>query len=304
MTYSIIHKLLWITLITYHVSSAQGFQQPTAQQIIDQWFSIDSHFDINMDQQVTSTDEKITTYSLNFISDDQSPVNGILTVPHSHKKPISLAFLLHAMGTDQQLWWQDNKIHGHDMTKTLLDQGYAVLTLDARRHGQRQLDDLSAKDIIAKAHSDEPRLYTDMIIGSIRDYRLVMQWLRAQASFSEVDKTLIVGYSMGAQMALILASYETNIDQVIAMVPPYVKANISPVAPRLHVHNIKNAQVFILAAKQDPYSSIENTQLTFDHITSQNKSIQWFDSGHLLPSDYYLEVLSFIKQSSDKKVQP
>lgn len=280
---------------------ANGFTKPTTNEIIDQWFSFDSSFDIAMQKELIHADQEIQQFSLSFISDDHQQVHGTLTIPRQHSGQLSLALLLHAMGSDQQLWWQDNKIHGHEISKNLLNKGYAIVTLDARRHGQRKIDQLTPRDMINKAHSSEPRLYTDMIIGTVRDYRLVLNWLKKQDPFVDNVKTLAAGYSMGAQMALILASYESSINKVIAMVPPYVKAINSPVAPRLHAEKITEAQVLFLAAKKDPYSSSQQTQLVFDHITSKNKTLQWFNSGHLLPSDYYLSVLSFI---NDQKVQP
>ncbi len=286
--------------IICHICKADDFQKPTTEQIIEQWFAIDTSFDITMHKELISSDENHQQYSLKFVSDDQQQVNGTLTIPQAHTGQLSIALLLHAMGSDQQLWWQENKIHGHKITQTLLKKGYAVITLDARRHGQRKIDKLTPKDIINKAHSSEPRLYTDMIIGTVRDYRLLLHWIKKQTLFSNDTKMLVAGYSMGAQMALLLASFESSIEKVIAMVPPYVKNTISPVAPRLHVSKINKANILFLAAQKDPYSTIEQNQMVFDHIASKNKELKWFDSGHLLPNDYYLTVLSFINNQTDK----
>lgn len=207
------------------------------------------------------------------------------------------------MGTDQNLWWSPNKINGQKISDKLLESGYAVLTLDARRHGERVVDDLGPRDMIAKARSDQPRLYTDMIIGTVRDYRIALNWAKKELQL-ENTPVLVAGYSMGAQMSLLLASYESAIKQVMVMVPPYVSEPLSPVAPRLHVSRINKAEVMILAAKQDPYSTQENYQLVFDKIASTNKSMKWFESGHLLPADYYHSALDFIENLSHSTTQP
>jgi esterase/lipase len=133
-----------------------------------------------------------------------------------------------------------------------------------------------------------------MIIGTVRDYRLALNWAKKELNLDQTS-FMVAGYSMGAQMSLLLASYETDINQVMVMVPPFVSELQSPVAPRLHVSRINKANLMYLAAKQDPYSSAKNTQVVFDKIATKNKSIQWFESGHLLPKEYIISALDFIE---------
>lgn len=270
---------------------------PDAQSVMSQWFAIDSDFDIKMQKFVYESNDNKQIFTLSFTSDDQQTVNGILAIPQTNKKPLKLAMLLHAMGTDQNLWWSDNKLSGSKISNKLLDNGYAVLTLDARRHGKRVVDELGPKEMINKAHSDQPRLYTDMIIGTVRDYRLALNWIQKELHLEDTS-VLVAGYSMGAQMSLLLASYESEIDQVMVMVPPFVSEPLSPVAPRLHVSRINDADLILLAAKQDPYSTQENYHLVFDQISTSKKSIKWFDSGHLLPANYFETALAFIDKLS------
>jgi dienelactone hydrolase len=290
-------KAFLILLLISQSYSAGALVEPDNQAILSQWFSIDSQFDINMEKTLISNADNKTNsekYTLSFKSDDQQMVNGTLAVPVNYNGIPKLALLLHAMGTDENSWWSESMISGSKISDKLLDKGYSVLTLDARRHGKRILDELTARDMIAKAHSDEPRLYTDMIIGTVRDYRLALEWAKKELKLDQTS-ILVAGYSMGAQMSLLLSSYEFDINQVMVMVPPFVSELQSPVAPRLHVSRINdNVSLMYLAAKQDPYSSAENTQMVFDKIATKNKSIQWFESGHLLPKDYIISVLNFI----------
>lgn len=292
-----IPQLIIITVLVTIFSHSYAKEKiivPDTQSIISQWFSIDSQYDIKMDKSLITEDESIQKFKLSFNSDDQQKANGILVIPKGHKGQLKLALLMHAMGSSQNLWWKQTKVSGDKISTKLLQSGYAVLTLDARRHGKRTVDDLTAKDMIDKAHSKEPRLYTDMIIGTVRDYRIAFAWAQKELKIGDND-ILVAGYSMGAQMSLLLASYEPKINQVMVMVPPFVSELSSPVAPRLHVSRIENAEILLLVAKQDPYSTQENTQLVFDNISSQDKSITWFESGHLLPENYYKTALSFIE---------
>lgn len=133
-------------------------------------------------------------------------------------------------------------------------------------------------------------MYIDTIIGSVRDYRIVLNW--AQTKFS-ADEVLVMGYSMGAQMSLLLASLESSVNTVVVMVPPYVDAPGSPVAPRVHVQKITKAKVLWLAGSNDPHSDRKQTQETFETITSPDKALVWFDAGHRLPPEFLDTALSF-----------
>jgi len=103
---------------------------------------------------------------------------------------------------------------------------------------------------------------------------------------------------MGAQMSLLLASYEPKVKAVLAMVPPYVDQPDSPVAPREHTARINHASVLLLAAKNDPHTSMVQNQHLFETITSKKKNVVYFDSGHVLPDTYINEALSYIDQQS------
>ena len=132
-----------------------------------------------------------------------------------------------------------------------------------------------------------------MIANSVRDYRLALLWADRQA---DLDATTVfaAGYSMGAQMALLLAAMEPRVSSVLAMVPPYVDRERSPVAPRNHVAGIETASVALLVARNDPYSSMPQSRQVYDQIASPHKSIQFFDSEHVLPPAYLPVAMAFI----------
>jgi len=162
---------------------------------------------------------------------------------------------------------------------------------DARRHGERGHDSFSPRELIARAHSSEPRLYIDTIIGSVRDYRIALHWAQRELSPEQI---IVLGYSMGAQMSLLLASYEPSISAVVTMVPPYVSSPTSPVAPRIHAPRITAAKVLWLAGTNDTHSTQSQTQEAFDRISSKDKTLTWYDSGHRLPPKFLPTTFSFI----------
>ena len=262
-----------------------------AQNYLVHWFSYDSKEPTNLRLELLADDSFGERRELGFTSDDGQVVNGLIGFPKDKASSKKLALVLHPMGLDQHFWWSDKSpLAANKMTLRLREQGYTVISLDARHHGQRGRDGFGPRELIGRAHSDQPRIYIDTIIGSVRDYRIALEW--AQNEFKP-EEVLVMGYSMGAQMSLLLASYEPSINTVVAMVPPFVASATSPVAPRIHAPRIKDAKVLWLAGTSDRHSSSEQTQLSFDQIASADKTLMWFDAGHRLPPESLEAVLSF-----------
>ena len=284
-------SIIW--LLPPQVDALEAPFEAQAQTVLAEWFSIDPKHDIQMQKNELPADQLGQRFTLSFVSDDQQKVNGTLAMPAEPDENLKLAVLLHPMGRDENIWWSaDNPIQGGAITQHLRQQGFVILTLDARRHGQRKLGDMGLKEMLNRAHSKHRRMYDDMIIGTVRDYRLALHWLRQNHNLQ--SSVAAIGYSMGAQMSLLLARFEHNINQVISMVPPYVDQPASPVAPRHHVTGIKNARVLLMTADQDPYASQPQNQQVFELIASSDKNQISFDSGHLLPPEFLQHALTFI----------
>lgn len=289
---NIIFLLGLITTATLNAKEPAANQLPLDQAYLSHWFSYDSVEPINLVLRPLEEDAFGERAEIRFTSDDGQAVNGLIAFPKDKASSKKLAFALHPMGIDQQFWWSEKSpLAAQKMTVRLREQGYTVISLDARQHGERGRENFGPRELIKRAHSSEPRIYIDTIIGSVRDYRLVLNWAREEFNPTDV---LVMGYSMGAQMSLLLASVEPSIGAVVAMVPPYVDSPTSPVAPRIHVNRITDAKVLWLAGDNDPHSDRNQTQTTFDQIASTDKILTWFDAGHRLPPEYLDTVLSFI----------
>ena len=280
------------SLLAYNADTAVSqAAEPLHEAYLSHWFSYDSAEPSNLTIEPLASDELGERAEIHFTSDDGQIVNGIIAFPLDKDSSQKLAFALHPMGTDQNFWWSDKSpLAAQKLTQRLREQGYTVISLDARRHGERGRPDFGPRELLTRAHSSEPRLYIDTIIGSVRDYRIALKWATVEFEPSEV---LVMGYSMGAQMSLLLASFEPSVDAVVVMVPPYVGSDTSPVAPRVHANRVANAKVLWLAGTKDPHSNGDQTQATFDLIASSDKTLAWFEAGHRLPPEFLDTVLSF-----------
>ncbi|MCG8433366.1 MAG: alpha/beta fold hydrolase [Gammaproteobacteria bacterium] len=267
-----------------------------SQWALAEFLSIDARFPESLSKTDMNADDIGKRVRIEFQSDDGHQVNGMLAMPAERFSIAKLAVALHPMGADQSVWLRDGKpMFGGDITDHLRRRGYAVLTLDARWHGERKIEGIGPRQILSIAHSDNPRAYHQLIANTVRDYRLALAWAGKQSNL-DASKVLALGYSMGAQMSLLLAAMEPNITAVLAMVPPYVGRAHSPVAPRNHVGRITEASVQLIAGRRDPYSSFEQTQQVFDAIASPAKDLAFLDSEHLLPETYVATALAFIDE--------
>lgn len=223
--------------------------------------------------------------------------------PARAARPFPVLIGMHAMGRSHMRWWQA-ELNGrptieqtHRLTQVALQQGYAVVAIDARGHGQQR--HLGQPHAAQRAMRDmhwfgRRQAYEQMIIDTVRDHRVLLDWLVAQP---HLDATRIkaAGYSMGAQGALLLAGLDERVRAVAAMVPPHLGANVAAVAPISLVAGLQGKRVWLLSGDEDDHANPAQNQTLFDAIPSQDKKHLRFDSGHLLPTDYVEKLSDWFK---------
>lgn len=219
--------------------------------------------------------------------------------PAQATRPFPVLIGLHAMGRSHLRWWQA-ELNGrptieqtHRITQMALQQGYAVVAIDARAHGQRR--PLGQPHPAQRAMRDmhwfgQRQAYEQMIIDTVRDHRVLLDWLVTQPHL-DARRIKAAGYSMGAQGALLLAGVDERVQAVAAMVPPHLGDNVAAVAPINLVAGLQGKRIWLLTADDDDHASRQQNQALFDAIPSQDKKHLRFESGHLLPTGY-VETLS------------
>ncbi|MEW9799653.1 alpha/beta hydrolase family protein [Alteromonas sp. CYL-A6] len=118
-------------------------------------------------------------YSFTYKSFDGENVNGQLHLPADIKhtaESIPVLIGMHAMGRSHERWFKDS-IGGrktventHKITELALKKGYAVVAIDARKHGKRKDPKQSVNNIISDMHrwgKREP--YENMLVDTVKD---------------------------------------------------------------------------------------------------------------------------------------
>lgn len=235
------------------------------------------------------------SYDFTYISFDGANVNGRIMYPDSQSAsgaPIPVLIGIHAMGRSQIRWWQDH-IDGRPtveqvdkITAMALDKGYAVIAIDARNHGLRKIPEHSINDILHNMHWwGKRRPYEELIVDTVRDYRVLLDWIEQQPQF-DITNIRLAGYSMGAQISLLLAAVDERIGDVAAIVPPHVSNTTAIVAPQNILTGLADNHIWLLTADSDEYATKKQNTRLFNALPGPNKQHISFDSGHLLPADY------------------
>lgn len=236
--------------------------------------------------------------SLGFASFDGAWVVGRIVHPADPseatpaRRPVLLA--LHGMGRTQWRWWQDT-FKGrptvestHLLAELALQSGHVVVALDARGHGERKDPErpLIAREMMRRLHLwGEREPYERLIVDTVKDYRVLLDAL-ARQPLLEAGQVRAAGYSMGAQMALLLAGVDPRVHSVAAMVPPHLGCTVAAVAPISVAARLAHTEVWLLTADDDDYASRAQNAALFAALPGAGKQHLRFPSGHVLPASW------------------
>lgn len=235
--------------------------------------------------------------SFSFKSFDGEVVNGQIGYPNAKQDKYPVLIALHAMGRSFPRWW-NAEINGrptitksNEITTIANEKGFAVIAADARFHGSRKSKELPLSKIITDLRAGDRAAYDKMITNTVKDYKLLLNWIAEQPQFEGMP-VYTVGYSMGAQMALLLSAADDRISNVVSIVPPNVETTNAIVSPAKAAPFLQGKDVLLITANKDEYSTDSEFANLFDAISSNSKIRVVHDSGHILPAEY-TEVLDF-----------
>ena len=240
-----------------------------------------------------------TTFAFTYQSFDGAIVNGRMAYPDTYTKAHSMPVMLgvHAMGRSENRWWMDSfkerpTLEQTDkLAKQALANGYAVIAIDSRNHGKRKNLDYNIIEVMRDLHwwgKREP--YEQMVIDTVKDYRVLLDWVEKQAQFDQANTT-VAGYSMGGQVSILLAGVDERIERVLSIVPPYLDDKVAIVAPKNFTHNLAHLdKLWLVSANDDEHASESENAALYANIATANKKHVQFDGGHVLPQGYYQQL--------------
>jgi predicted esterase len=226
-------------------------------------------------------------------------------------------FLLHGLGDTKDDWvypsepyldWSRNTTSIKDSLITL---GYNLLIPDAKYHGERSYElnfrsPQSLPPIISKNEND-CILFENLMTSTVKDLRIIMDYIE-NSNLKNDQSFSVIGYSMGANIAIILSVVDERISSVVACVPPINhpakeiesfdwsekviqgQIDITPIK----YAKLQSSPIILLMGKKDYFYTEKEVTSFFENISTKDKELKYFDSGHILPNDYKIDAIKWI----------
>jgi dienelactone hydrolase len=236
---------------------------------------------------------------------------------NKRNKENKYVFLLHGLGDSKEDWvypsepyldWSRNTTSIKD---SLLTLGYNILIPDAKYHGERSYElsfrsPQSLPPTISKNESD-CELFENLMTSTVKDIRIIMDYI--ENSNTQTDHSFsVIGYSMGANIAIILSVSDDRISAVVACVPPInhpakeiesfdwsekvIQGQID-ITPMKYA-SLQSSPILLLMGKKDYFYTQEEVTSFFENVSTKDKELIFFDSGHILPNEYKVDAIKWI----------
>ena len=123
-------------------------------------------------------------------------------LPEGIPAPIPAALLLHGYGEDRSVW--------ADLEARLLSEGWAVMTLDLRGHGQSTIRNSEPIEAVGAWRADSQQFPQDL--------NPALDWLKTQARIDS-GRLAVIGSDIGANLALVASGRFSEVGTSVAINP-------------------------------------------------------------------------------------
>lgn len=224
------------------------------------------------------------------VSDDLGM--GYIAVPQG-TGPFPCVLTLHGLTGAKENWWEEGYISGLQMTRKLLAAGYAVVSLDAKYHGERYNEHMEAPGTIVFGH-DWGNRSRDMMVQTVVDYRRLIDYLEERPDI-DASRLGMVGYSMGGMMTFFLSGVDDRIDVSVACVTPYIPDQYSPMAPHQFAPHVDHPTLTMFG-NEDPFYTVESANYLTGLVQSSAKEMVMYDADHQLPVEWTDRALEWFQE--------
>lgn len=211
------------------------------------------------------------------------PIPYYLAYPKDKSSWKGMVFMLHGITSSKDIWWQDSGPYHRlgEYRRELLDAGYVLVLPDSRFHGQRlhEANFESAKKLLER---QEWQTLRDLIAGSVQDFRLLLDELKADEKFADLPVG-VLGMSLGGIQTLAISAVDQRIEFLVPVFPPVqsVSPIVTPIAP-LTVASRISAPCLLLISDQDVWYSLDDGKQLFEQLACQDKKLEVLNTPHEL----------------------
>lgn len=247
------------------------------------------------------SDEPLESREFTFTAYDGDKVFGQIMLPKIKQDKYPVLIGIHAMGRSYPRWFNES-VNGrptvtsvNKITEHALEKGYAVVAIDARFHGKRKAEEKSLRSIWNDLHFFGDKTdYENMVLKTVIDNRTLVDWIETQ-DYLDAENISVAGYSMGGQVSLILAAVDNRIDDVIAVVPPFINNTVAAVSPYNLVPQIDDGSILFIFGEKDDVASLAENKMVFNAISTKDKELLAYDADHILPENYVNAIGAWLR---------
>ena len=226
-------------------------------------------------------------------------VPSYFELPKGRAGPLPVVLLAHGWSWSKDMWFGDSP-SCDALRRALLQDGCAVMALDAATHGERSSEiDYQGVNPFHNA-PEPPRVnyfsYAEIAVQTVKDYRRALDYL---AGREDVDRERIglVGFSMGGMNAFYLMAVEPRIQTFVACVPPLVSAGYGPAAPIDYTWGARGKSLLLLMGRQDEMGDPDRVQASYHaYMEGPGTKLIWYDEGHSLGDAWVPDARAWLRE--------
>lgn len=257
----------------------------------------------------SNTNDNGTTFEKIVIDGFDSKIPFYLIKPKD-KKENKFIMLLHGITGNKDNWVNPTTSLTEKYVKlkdSLLTLGYSVIIPDAKYHGERSYEANFASPLTFFSSQDSQKVY-NLFSTTVKDIRIIMDYI--QSSLGNTSTTFdVIGYSMGGVMTIFLNSVDHRLNRVVVCVAPLDiqkaskrigmnEENAKPlkvISPKNYAL-LQKAPITLLMGTKDGWYIKEDAQDFFDKINIKDKTLKFYESGHLLPDEFISDAIKNISK--------
>lgn len=274
---------------------------PEAAEAIRRIFDYDARIRLEARIVEKSNQERAPREKIVFRGGQGFLVPAYLQIPAKPAAPRPCVLLLHGWSGSKESWYRDGGyISGGNVRKALLDNGYAVMAIDAQCHGDR----IDQNDYAPVNHYIDPKqarprkgyfTQREIYVQTVIDYRRAIDYLGTRSEI-DADRLAVVGYSMGATQGVLLLAAERRLRTAVLCALPADPSKWSLIAPQNHLGHVGDRPVLMCMGRSDSMCPEPQARALFALLDPRPHRLLLFDSGHKLPTDYVAPAVAWISE--------
>lgn len=214
-----------------------------------------------------------------------SRVPSYLIIPKKNIDKYPVVLIADGIYGSKDRWFEEKSWpKGKQLVDALINEGIAVMILDAVYHGERAADYGFKRPpwLISQPYEG-----IKMVSQTAIEYRRAIDYLNTR---TEIDSSKIgmLGLSMGGIITYQVMALDERIKTAVIGVAPSLKdyPKLQPIVPTTFASRSKVTSFLNFMGNKDGLYTIPEAKMLFNRVPTTNKTFVEFNAGHEPPIDY------------------